>query len=395
MLETEEPSRRSGEYSHATGSERAPGPRYHGTGFCSSERCVMRAPQLFPVGCQQPRPDALATVLDAIASRAEQTRAEGPWRSGVWPLLAKHGVLNGFIPLDCEGTAAHEAAVTAFLIDLGGCCLTTALALTQWASGCRIIAEADQRVRQRYLPPLARGELTTTVGISQLTTSRRHLGKAVMQARDANGHWQLDGLCPWVTGGDSVDTIVTGAAIADGEARFFIVDRVAEGVRVDPPMQMLALTGSRTSVVHFKNTQAAEVIEPPETRRPGAGGLTTSALAVGAARASANLLAQEASRRDDMGPVAAGLAEDAEALAERVMTAVREGIEPHERDLLRGEANSLVIRASQAGLVASKGAGFVVGHPAELAAREAMFFLVWSCPQSVSTATLCELAALT
>lgn len=354
----------------------------------------MPLPQLFPIGCQHPAPEALTLVLEAVRSRAERNREVGPWASGTWRMLADHGVLAGFLPIDCEGTAACDAAVMAFLMELGGCCLTTALALTQWASGCRIIAEADDSVRHRYLPRLARGELTTTVGISQLTTSRRHLGRAVMQAQQVDGCWQLDGLCPWVTGGDSVDTIVTGAVTEADEVRFFIADCRATGITVEPPMEMLALTGSRTSVVHFQAAAAADMIEPPATRRPGAGGLTTSALAIGAARASAALLAGEASRRDDMAPVAKGLAAEADALAERVMTAVHRGIEPHERDQLRGEANSLVIRAAQAGLVASKGAGFVVGHPAERAVREAMFFLVWSCPQTVSTATLCELASL-
>jgi hypothetical protein len=41
-----------------------------------------------------------------------------------------------------------------------------------------------------------------------------------------------------------------------------------------------------------------------------------------------------------------------------------------------------VLRAGQAALTASKGAGFVAGHPAERLVRESMFFLVWSCPQS-------------
>jgi len=188
--------------------------------------------------------------------------------------------------------------------------------------------------------------------------------------------------------------VVTGAATPSGDTLFFVVEREASGVTVDPPMQMLALTGSRTSAVHFDAAATTAVIEPSATRRPAAGGLTTSALAVGAAQASARLLAREASRREDLGPSAAGLAEEAAGLADRVLQGVREGMEPTERDQLRGEANSLVIRAAQAGLVASKGAGFVAGHPAERAIREAMFFLVWSCPQAVSTATLCELVAI-
>jgi hypothetical protein len=61
---------------------------------------------------------------------------------------------------------------------------------------------------------------------------------------------------------------------------------------------------------------------------------------------------------------------------------------------IRRRANSLVLRATQAQLAASKGAGFVAGHPAERAVREAMFFLVWSCPQPVLAAALREFARI-
>jgi hypothetical protein len=53
-----------------------------------------------------------------------------------------------------------------------------------------------------------------------------------------------------------------------------------------------------------------------------------------------------------------------------------------------------VLRAAQSYLAASKGAGFVSGHPAERAVREAMFFLVWSCPQPVVSAALREFACV-
>ena len=53
-----------------------------------------------------------------------------------------------------------------------------------------------------------------------------------------------------------------------------------------------------------------------------------------------------------------------------------------------------MLRAAQAYLAASKGAGFVVGHPAERAVREAMFFLVWSCPAPVVSAALREFACV-
>lgn len=61
---------------------------------------------------------------------------------------------------------------------------------------------------------------------------------------------------------------------------------------------------------------------------------------------------------------------------------------------LRTDANSLVLRATQAALVSAKGAGYVKGHPVGRWCQEALFFLVWSCPQSVLDANLCELAGI-
>ncbi|RMF36913.1 MAG: acyl-CoA dehydrogenase, partial [Planctomycetota bacterium] len=61
---------------------------------------------------------------------------------------------------------------------------------------------------------------------------------------------------------------------------------------------------------------------------------------------------------------------------------------------LRQRANSLVLRSTQAALTAAKGAGFVATHPTGRWAREALFFLVWSCPQPVAAANLCELAQI-
>jgi hypothetical protein len=56
--------------------------------------------------------------------------------------------------------------------------------------------------------------------------------------------------------------------------------------------------------------------------------------------------------------------------------------------------NSLVLRATQATLAAAKGAGYAAGHPAGRWCREALFFLVWSCPAPVLQANLCELAGI-
>jgi alkylation response protein AidB-like acyl-CoA dehydrogenase len=339
----------------------------------------------------RPRDSTFAPLCEAIDERAEATRRDGPWQSGAFSLLAQSGVLAAFIPAECGGSEADEAVIIEALVAIAERCLTTALALTQWASACRIIAAGSPEVRAAWLPALARGESFTTVGISHLSTSRRHLAAPALAARrDADG-WRLDGTCPWVTGADSSHTIVTGAATAPGEQLFFIVPTDAAGISIAQPFDMLALSGSRTSSVVFAGVRPADVIAPV-SGGVRTGGLATTALALGSTRTSLAVLDAEAANRPGLAPIAERLRAELVHLAAQLQTAAASGISPEARDQLRGEANSLVVRTAQAALTASKGAGFVAGHPAERLVRESLFFLVWSCPQTVADAMLCDLA---
>lgn len=331
-------------------------------------------------------------VAVALGARAERTAAVGPWASGAWGLLAGHGLLAGFVPAAHGGAGADEPALLDTLALVAERCLTTALVLSQWSAAVRIIAAAAPDVAAELLPPLARGERFTTVGISQITTSRQHVGGPVLRAGREDDAWRLDGLCPWVTGADAADTIVTGAVTADGARMFFVVPTATPGVVIEPPLEMLALSGSHTSAVRLDGAPVVTTI--PAADGPRTGGLATSALALGAARAAVRLIALEAERRPALEPVVAGLAAEATGVAARLREAARHGLEPAARDRLRGDANGLVTRAAQAALTAAKGAGFVRGHPVERLVRESLFFLVWSCPPAVAATLLCELAGV-
>jgi alkylation response protein AidB-like acyl-CoA dehydrogenase len=338
-------------------------------------------------------PSELQRACHAIRAAADIAATTDPWVAGSMAVLAKHGLLAAFIPAAHGGTAADEAARIEILTEVATACLTTALALSQWAAAVRIITAGDEGVQAAVLPPLVRGDRFTTVGLSHLTTSRQHLGRPALVATRTAGDWRLDGLCPWVTGADACDTIVTGAATDEG-SRFFVLPTNADGLTIDAPLAMLALSGSRTSAVRFSGVRPLHVISPPEGNGARAGGLATSALALGAARGSIELVAREAETRAELAPIAAGLMAELGPLLGRLRTAASDGIDPAARDALRGDANSLVLRAGQAALTAAKGAGFVQGHPAERLVRESLFFLVWSCPQSVTAAMLCDLAGV-
>ena len=346
----------------------------------------------FPTG------PALATLCEQVADRADVTRTAGPWLSGVFDAFAESGCLAGWIDLAHGGSAATEPAIMDLLVAVASRCLTSALALTQWASAVRILRRADLATRQRFLPALAVGHQFTTVGISQLTTSRQHLARPAVTAISGPNGWRLTGVCPWVTGADSVQTIVTGAVATmpggEPEPRFFAIDTASPGVVVEPPLEMLALSGSRTSCVRLE--EASVIAEIPSVSKPAGqtGGLGTTALALGSTRAALRLIDGEADRRQSLAPVSAELRREADALEQEFHQAVGNGCDATSRNRLRQRANALVTRAAQAALTASKGAGFVVGHPAEQLLRESMFFLVWSCPQPVTESLLCDLAGL-
>ena len=332
-------------------------------------------------------------LVEALAARAGRTAAVGPWDSGSLAALATAGTLGEFVPVAHGGAGAGEGRRLDLLATVAEQCLTTALVLSQWAAAVRLVEGADDAVRTRELPALARGERFTTIGISQLTTSRRHLGRAAVRASSGVGGWRLDGECPWVSGADRADTLVTGALDADGVPRFFLVDTAAPGVRIDPPLELLALSGSRTTTVGLAAVSPSAVLEAPPGG-PRAGGLATIALALGTARAAVAMVAREAADRAELSPIAAALGAEATAIGAEIARAAETGIGPEARDALRTRATGLALRATQAALTAAKGAGFVVGHPAERLVREACFFLVWSCPPAVAGSVLCTLAGI-
>ena len=170
---------------------------------------------------------------------------------------------------------------------------------------------------------------------------------------------------------------------------------------VPEPESLVALSSSKTGRVEFNShfVPAAQLIAGPveNVMQQGVGantgGLQTSTLAVGLASAAIHFLRGESERRADLTTPTGALAKEVEQLAIDI-DRMSNGEEVCSTEQLRTRANSVALRSTQAALAAAKGTGFVAGHPAGRWCREALFFLVWSCPQPVMAANLCELAGI-
>lgn len=351
-----------------------------------------------------PALDELCQQLVELAPALEEPAA---WPGEQLRLCGEAGVFEWFVPRELGGQSWSEAAVVRGYLKLSAACLTTTFVITQRSGAMsRIAASENEWVRGALLPDLLSGKSFATVGISHLTTSRQHFSQPVMRVTENGDGVVLDGYSPWVTGGEKAQYIVIGGSFAVENSelpRQILVALPADrpGVRVPTAPDLVALTASRTGSVYcdqvFVERKWLLAGPVPEVMKQGAGaktgGLQTSTLAVGLATAAVEFLERESDQRKELDLPTAALRAEWTSITSDLL-ALADGQEACTASDLRARANSFVLRATQASLAAAKGAGFVAGHPAGRWCREALFFLVWSCPQGVLNSNLCELAGI-
>jgi len=355
-----------------------------------------------PRAITSPDDPALDELCRLLAERAAALEKSGAWPAEQLQLCGRWGVYEWFLPHSFGGQQWNEVDVVRGYLKLSAACLTTTFVITQRTGACqRIVASENEPLKQRLLPDLVSGASFATLGISHLTTSRRHLARPVMRAEIDDDELVLDGFSPWVTGGDRAQTIVTGATMDDGRQVLVALPASLPGVSTDEPARLVGLSASRTGAVRCRRVRVGRqwlLSGPAENVMSGGqvgntGGLQTSTLAVGLASAAIDFLRTESDQRPDLGEPMRALEEDHRAILADLL-GMAAGEPECTKEELRTRANSLALRSAQAALTAAKGTGYVVGHPAGRWCREALFFLVWSCPQPVLAANLCELAGI-
>lgn len=344
-----------------------------------------------------PLPAALLTMLAAHAGEAD---GRAVWPAASWELLRQADVLGWSIPREYGGVDLNPVEALRGNEQLAAACLTTCFLLSQREAAVRRLRDSgNQALCRELLPALARGERFATVGLSQLTTSRQHT-KPALAVRRQGEQFILDGIIPWVTGAAHADHLVIGAVLDDGLQILAVLPRNLPGVEVAPPLDLMALQGSLTAEVRCRDVALDRrwlLAGPAErvltTGHGGSGGLETSCLALGLAGAAIDYLRQEAVVRAELRDSAERLEKGRQRLRLDMHDLAQTGATPEAAASLRAQANSLVLRATQVALTASKGAGILRSHPVQRWARQALFFLVWSCPRPAVEATLVCLTA--
>ncbi len=353
----------------------------------------------------EPEPDP-ARMADLTAQLADEDgRADDAdeWPRGLWSLLERGGATRWSLPADFGGESCPRPLLIERYAQLAGGSLTAVFILSQHdAAVRRLVAAPASEVAVRWLQAIGDGRAFTTVGISHLTTSRRLGPQAIKVNEVARGSYRLDGTIPWVTAAQRAQVFVTGAALDDGRQMLIALPADRPGVVVGPPFALAALQASCTSQVLLEGVQVddSDLLAGPAVdimTQPGAvgtAGLETSALALGQARAALAALVEMAPDRLDLAEPLEVLCENWQTLWARLLAQARGDADALSSGEIRTQANALVLRSTQAYLTARKGTGFLRSEPAQRWARQALFFLVWSCPAPVASAAIRSLAGL-
>ncbi len=359
----------------------------------------------------------LQKLVDDVTRSARRSSREGAWPAGAWQDCMQAGVPRWFAPArvgetELGGWDWTSADQLRGLMAIASADLTTAFVLTQSVAALRrMIRSENVKLHQEVVPELISGEQFATIGISHLATSRQHLVHPSLRATALGGSsdkpsaYVLDGVAPWVTGVRFADVVVVGASCDDGHEVILAVPVDLPGIQPSDGAALVALSGSGTDQVRFDHVEVdgewlvseveASATVPVSIESPGGGtgSLQTSALAVGLSRSAILYLQQQCSQRPALKQPSDTFASELAELEQDLLNASNAQTSDHTLPI-RARANDLVIRSTQAALMAVKGTGFVQDHSVGRWCREALFFLVWSCPDELTQVRVCELAGM-
>ena len=163
------------------------------------------------------------------------------------------------IPERYEGVGADALATVIVIEEIARACASTSLipAVNKLATVPWLLV-ASEEIKQRYLPPIARGEALASYCLSEPEAGSDAVGMKTRAVRDGD-YYVLNGVKRWITNA-GVSEYYTVFAVTDQEARSrgisaFVVEKSDEGVSFGAPEKKLGIKGSPTCEVYLDDVR--------------------------------------------------------------------------------------------------------------------------------------------
>ena len=338
----------------------------------------------FPTEWVRPRANTLDQDVDALREALGE--------------MGRRGLLGLRVPKEFGGLGLDPVEFRRFQEASARASGALAFLESQHQSACSLVARsANQALRARLLPRLARGEDTAAIAFSHL----RRPGPPLVRATPASGGYRLDGRLPWVTGWGLFTLCVTAAPLPDGRILFAVHPlRESDSMRPSPPLALAAMTVTQTVVVELREffipeSDVVDLHAPTWIQENDRIAVALqSPLALGCAQAGIDVLRREGEKKNNAAMTAAAdrLDRELEAVRAEAYRAMEENSDPQRGLAARSAAIELAGRTTHAAVIAAAGAGNVLPHDAQRVYREALAFSVLALSPPIQEAALKRLS---
>src|SRR5229473_1070041 len=183
------------------------------------------------------------------------------------PTIAELGLLGMHLEgYGCAGLSAVSYGLACQELEAGDSALRSFVSVQGSLAMFPIFAFGSEEQKQRWLPPMARGEVIGCFGLTEPDFGSDPSGMRTTARRDGNSY-VLNGTKMWITNGGIANLAVVWARAEDG-IRGFLVERDTPGFTTSDIHQKLSLRASVTSELHFEDCRV-----PAENMLPNVRGL--------------------------------------------------------------------------------------------------------------------------
>jgi len=206
--------------------------------------------------------------MDKVAPNAAEADELAAFPQASYEALRASDFHAPHIPEAYDGVGADALATVIVIEEVARACASSSLipAVNKLATLPWILA-ADEGLKQRYLPAVARGDALASYCLSEPSAGSDAVSMTTRAVRDGED-WVLDGVKRWITNA-GVSDFYTVFAVTDPGARSkgisaFVVERADEGVSFGVPERKLGIKGSPTAEVYLDSVRipATRMIGP-------------------------------------------------------------------------------------------------------------------------------------